>query len=114
VPKEISTSDSKEEVIFNFKSVNTSRIQITEAALGEDSEESNDPSNSAFKDGNEDEFQIWEEESDKEIIYHILRKTYKRPTIDNESEESFMINLGPGGRGSFPARPRPMNSEHSW
>jgi hypothetical protein len=41
-PNEINSSDSEEEVIFNFKSANSPQIQITEATSGENSEESDD------------------------------------------------------------------------
>jgi hypothetical protein len=44
-PSEINSSDSEEEVIFNFKPATTPRIQITEATSGENSEESDDSDN---------------------------------------------------------------------
>jgi hypothetical protein len=88
-PSEVNSSDSEEEVIFNFKPANAPRIQITEATSGEDSEESNDSGDITSGEESGHGRQPWEEESDEEIIYHILKRPYKGPEIDNESEESF-------------------------
>jgi hypothetical protein len=41
-PREISSSDSEEEVIFNFKPNSLPQIQITDVTSGESSEESDD------------------------------------------------------------------------
>jgi hypothetical protein len=41
-PSEINSSDSEEEVIFNFKPANTSRILIIETTSREDSKEYDD------------------------------------------------------------------------
>jgi hypothetical protein len=75
-PKGINASDYEEEVIFNFKTSNTPRIQITEVASGGDSEEFDNSDNTTSEDEIDDGRQLWEEESDEEIIYHILKKTY--------------------------------------
>jgi hypothetical protein len=91
-PSEINLNDSEEEVIFNFKSANTPRIQITEATLGENYEESDDSDNTTEEEEAGHGRQLWEEDSDEEIIYHILKKPYKGPETNNESEESFIIN----------------------
>jgi hypothetical protein len=113
-PSEINSSDSEEEVIFNFKPANTPRIQITEATSGEDSEESDDSGNATFEEETDRSRQLWDEESDEEIIYHILKKSYKGPETDNESEESFMINTGSGSGRDNPVRPRPVSEERLW
>jgi hypothetical protein len=113
-PSEINSSDSEEEVIFNFKPVNTPRIQITEATSGEDSEESDDSGNITSEEEVGHSRQLWEEESDEEIIYHIIKKPYKGPETDNESEESFMINTGSGSGKDNPVRPRLVSEERLW
>jgi hypothetical protein len=113
-PNEINSSDSEEEVILNFKPTNTPRIQITEATSGEDSEESDNLNNTISEEETGHGHQLWEEESDEEIIYHILKKPYKGPKIDNESEESFMINLGSGSGRDNPVKPRLVNEERLW
>jgi hypothetical protein len=113
-PSEINSSDSEEEVIFNFKPANTPRIQITEATSGKDSEESDDSGNITSEEEVGHGRQPWEEEPDEEIIYHILKKPYKGPETDNESEESFMINMGPGSGKDNPIRPRPVSEERLW
>jgi hypothetical protein len=113
-PSEINSSDSKEEVIFNFKPANTPRIQITEATSGEDFEESDDSGNITSEEEVGHGRQPWEEESDEEIIYHILKKPYKGPETDNESEKSFMINMGSGSGRDNPVRPRPVSEERLW
>jgi hypothetical protein len=114
VPNEINSSDSEEEVIFNFKPANTPQIQITEATSGENFEESDNPDNTTSKEGTDNVRQLREEESDEEIIYHILKRPYKGPERDNESEESFMINLGPNNGSDNPARPRLASEECLW
>jgi hypothetical protein len=58
--------------------------------------------------------QLWEEESDEEIIYHILKKPYKGHEIDDESEESFMINMGLDSGRDNPVRPRLVSEERLW
>jgi hypothetical protein len=113
-PSEINSSDSEEKIIFNFKPANTPRIQITEVTSGESSEESDNPDNINSEDETDNSRQPWEEESDEEIIYHILKKPYNGPEIDNESEESFMINLGSGGGRDNPVRPRMVSEECLW
>jgi hypothetical protein len=113
-PSEINSSDSEEEVIFNFKPVNTPRIQIIEATSGEDSEESDDSGNITSEEEVGHGRQPWEEEPDEEIIYHILKKPYKGSETDNESEESFMINIGPGSGRDNSARSRLVNEERLW
>jgi hypothetical protein len=113
-PSEINTSDYEEEVTFNFKPANTPRIQITEATSGEDSEESDDSDNIASEEEAGHGRQPWEEESDEEIIYHILKKPYKGPEIDNKIEESFMINMGPDSGRDNPVRPRSVSEERLW
>jgi hypothetical protein len=113
-PSEINSSDSEEEVIFNFKPANAPQIQITEATSGEDSEESDDSGDITSGEESGHGRQPWEEESDEEIIYRILKKPYKGPEIDNESEESFMINMGSGSGRDNPVRPRPVNEERLW
>jgi hypothetical protein len=113
-PSEINSSDSEEEVIFNLKPANTSRIQIVEATLGEDPEESDDSNNTTSEEETGHGRQLWEEESDEEIIYHILKKPYQWPEIDNESDESFMINLGSSSGRDNPVRPRLVSEECLW
>jgi hypothetical protein len=110
-PREINWSDSEEEVIFNFNPNNLPQIQITEIISGESSEESDD---TASKEETGRDRQLWEEESDEEIIYHVLKKPYKGLEIDNESEESFMINMGlDNGRDNL-VKPSLVNKERSW
>jgi hypothetical protein len=113
-PSEINLSDSEEEVIFNFKPANIPRIQITEATSGENSEESDDSDNTTSEEETGHGRQLWEEESDEEIIYHILKKPYKGPEIDNESEESLMINMGSDSGRDNPVRPRLVSEERLW
>jgi hypothetical protein len=113
-PSEINSSDSEEEVIFNFKSANSPRIQITEVTSEENSEESDDPDNTTSEEEADRGRQLWEEESDEEIIYHILKKPYKGPKTDNESEESFMINMGSDSERDNPFRPRFLSEERLW
>jgi hypothetical protein len=113
-PNKINSSDSEEEVIFNFKPTNTPRIQITEATSGEDFEESDDSGNTISEEETGHGRQLWEEESDEEIIYHILRKPYKGPEIDNESEESSMINLGSDSGRDNPVRLKHVSEERLW
>jgi hypothetical protein len=113
-PSEINSSDSEEEVIFNFKPANSPQIQIIEATSGENSEESDDSGNTTSEEETDRGRQLWDEESDEEIIYHILKKPYKGPEIDNESEESFMINMGPGSGKDNPVMPRLINEERLW
>jgi hypothetical protein len=113
-PRRMSASDSEEEVIFNFKPSNQPQIQTTEAASEENSKESDDPVSTTSESENDDRRQLWDDEYDEEIIYHILKKPHKGPETDNESEESLMINLGPGGGRDNPTRSRPMNEERSW
>jgi hypothetical protein len=88
--------------------------QITKATSGEDSEEFDDSDNTASEEKTGHGRQHWEEESDEEIIYHILKKSYKGPETDNESEESFMINLESGSGMDNLVRPRLVNEEHLW
>jgi hypothetical protein len=113
-PSEINSSDSEEEVIFNFKPANTPRIQITKTTSGEDSEESDDSGNITCEEEIGHGHQLSEEESDEEIIYHILKKPYKGPETDNESEESFMINMGSDSGRDNPVRPRLVSEERLW
>jgi hypothetical protein len=113
-PSDINSSDSEEEVIFNFKPANSPRIQIIEVTSGENSEESDDSSNTTSEEEAGHSCQLWEEESDEETIYHILKKPYKGLETDNESEESFMINVGSGNERDNPARSRPVNEERLW
>jgi hypothetical protein len=113
-PSEINSSDSEEEDIFNFKPTNSPRIQITEATSGENSEASKDSGNTTSEEETGRGRQLWEEESDEEIIYHILKKPYKGPETDNESEESFMINIGSGSGRDNPVKPRLISEEHLW
>jgi hypothetical protein len=113
-PSEINSSDSEEEVIFNFKPANAPQIQITEATSGENSEESDDSGDITSGEESGHGRQPWEEESDEEIIYHILKKPYKGPETDNESEESFMINMGSGSGRDNPARSRLVSKERLW
>jgi hypothetical protein len=113
-PNEINSSDSEEEVIFNFKPANTPRIQITELTSGEDSEESDDLGSTTFEEETGHSRQSWEEESDEKIIYHILKKPYKGPETDDESDESFMINLGSDSGRDNLVRPRLINEERLW
>jgi hypothetical protein len=113
-PSEINSSDSEEEVIFNFKPANSPRIQIIEATSGENSEESDDSGNITSEEEIDRSRQLWDEESDEKIIYHILKKSYKGPETDNESEESFMINVGSDNERDNPARSRLINEERLW
>jgi hypothetical protein len=113
-PSEINSSDSEEEVIFNFKPANSPRIQIIEATSGENSEESDDSGNITSEEETDRSRQLWDEESDEKIIYHILKKPYKGPETDNESEESFMINVGSGSERDNPARSRFVSEERLW
>jgi hypothetical protein len=78
-PREINSSDSEEEIIFNFKPNSVPRIQIIEATSGENSEESDDSGNATSEEETDRSRQLWDEESDEEIIYHILKKPYKDP-----------------------------------
>jgi hypothetical protein len=114
MPKGTNTSDFEEEVVFNFKPVNTPRIQITETDSGGDFEESDDSDIVTSEDENNDGRQLWEEESDEEIIYHILKKPYKGLETNNESEKSFMINIESGGGRDNSARPRLASEERLW
>jgi hypothetical protein len=50
----------------------------------------------------------------KNIIYHILKKPYKRPEIINGSEESLMINMGSDRERDNPVRPRLVSEERLW
>jgi hypothetical protein len=109
-PREIYSSDSKEEVIFNFKPNSFPQIQLIEATSEESSEESDD---TVSKEETNRDRQLWEEESDEEIIYHILKKPYKGPETNNESEESFMVNIGLGNGRDNPIKPRFINKERS-
>jgi hypothetical protein len=111
---EINSSDYEEEVIFNFMPANTPQIQITETTSGENSEESDDSGNTTSEEKIGHGRQLWEEESDEEIIYHILKKPYKGPEIDNESEESFMINMGSDSGKDNPVKPRFVSEERLW
>jgi hypothetical protein len=111
---EINSSDSEEEVIFNFKPANTPRFRITEATSEENSEESDDSGNTTSEEETGRGRQLWEEESDEEIIYHILKKPYKGHETDIESEESFMINMGSGSGRDNPVRPRLVSEECLW
>jgi hypothetical protein len=111
---EINSSDSEEEVIFNFKPANTSRIQITETTSEENSEESDDSSNTTPEEEAGRDRQLWEEESDEEIIYHILKKPYKGPEMANESDESCMINMGSDSGRDNPVRSRLVSEERLW
>jgi hypothetical protein len=111
---EINSTDSEEEIIFYFKHANTPRIQITEATSREDSEEFDDSSSATSEEETGHSRQLWEEESDEEIIYHILKKPYKGPKTDNKSEESFMINLGSGSGRDNPVRSRLVSEERLW
>jgi hypothetical protein len=113
-PSEVNSSDSEEEVIFNFKPANAPQIQITEVTSGEDYEESDESGGITSGEESGHGRQPWEEESDEEIIYHILKKPYKGSETDNESEESFMINVGSGSGRDNPIRPRPVSEERSW
>jgi hypothetical protein len=113
-PSEINSSDYEEEVIFNFKPANTPRIQITKATSGEDSEKFDDSGSTTFEEETGHSRQPREEESDEEIIYHILKKPYKRPETDDESEELFMINLGSDSGRDNPVRPRLVSEERLW
>jgi hypothetical protein len=113
-PSEINSSDSEEEVIFNFKPDNTPRIQITETTSEENSEESDGSGNTTSEEETGRGRQLWEEESDEEIIYHILKKPYKGSETDNESEESFMINMGPDSGRDNPIRPRLVSKKRLW
>jgi hypothetical protein len=113
-PKRINMSDSEEKIVFNFKPDNTPQIQIIEATSDGNSEEFNDLDSTTSENENNDGHQLWDEESDEEIIYHILKKSHKGPETNNESEESLMINLGLGGGRDNSARPRPINEECSW
>jgi hypothetical protein len=105
-PSEINSSGTEEEVIFNFKPTNTPQIQIIEAISGEDSEESDDSDNTTSEEETGHGHQLWEEESDEEIIYHILKKPYTGPKIDNESKKSFMINMGSVSGRDNPVSPK--------
>jgi hypothetical protein len=111
---EISSSDSEEEIIFNFKPANIPRIQITETTSGENSEESDDSDNTTSEEETGRGRQLWEEEFDEEIIYHILKKPYKGPETDNESEKSFMINMGSYSGRDNPVRLRFVSEERLW
>jgi hypothetical protein len=82
-----------------------------ETTSGESSEEFD---NTTSKEETGHDRQLWEEESDEEIIYHIIKKPYKRPETDNESEESFMINMGSGSGRDNPVRPKLVNEERLW
>jgi hypothetical protein len=113
-PSEINSIDSEEEVIFNFKPANSPRIQIIEATSGENSEESDDSGNATSEEETDRRRQLWDEEFDKEIIYHILKKSYKGPETNNESEESFMINMGSGSERDNPVRSRLISEERLW
>jgi hypothetical protein len=113
-PSEINSSDSEEEVIFNFKPANSPRIQIIEVTSGENFEESDDSGNITSEEVIDRSRQLWDEESNEEIIYHILKKPYKGPETDNESEESFMINVGSNSERDNPARSRLANEECLW
>jgi hypothetical protein len=113
-PSEINSSDYEEEVIFNFKPANAPQIQITEVTSGGDSEESDESGDITSGEESDHGRQPWEEESDEEIIYHILKKPYKGSETDNESEESFMINMGSSSGRDNPVRPRPVSEERSW
>jgi hypothetical protein len=114
-PRRISASDFEKEVIFNFKPTHQPQIQTTEAATEGNSEElDDDPNSTTSESDNNDGRQLWDEESNEENIYHILKKPHKGPEINNGSEESLMINLGPGSGRDNPARPRPINEERSW
>jgi hypothetical protein len=81
---------------------------------GEDSEESDDSGSTVSEEETGHGHQLWEEESDEEIIYHILKKPYKGPETDDESEESFMINMGPDSGRDNPIRPRLISEERLW
>jgi hypothetical protein len=113
-PNKINSRDSEEEVIFNFNPTSTPQIQIIEATSGENSEASDDSGNTTSEEETGRDRQLWEEESDEEIIYHILNKSYKGPETDNESEESFMINMGSDSGRDNPVRPRHVNEERLW
>jgi hypothetical protein len=89
--KEIHTSDSEEEIVFNFQPSETPQIQIVDTTSEEGSEETEDSDDSVSERGDDGEHPSWEEESDENIIYHIFKKPYKRSKTDSESEESFMI-----------------------
>jgi hypothetical protein len=113
-PSEINSSDSEEEIIFNFKPANTSRILIIETTSREDSKEYDDSGSTTSEEKTDHSRQLWEEESDKEIIYHILKKLYKGPETDNKIEELFMINLGSGSGRDNTVRLRLVNEERLW
>jgi hypothetical protein len=109
-PREIYSSDSEEEVIFNFKPNRLPQIQVTKATSVESSEESDD---TVSKEEINRDRQLREEESDEEIIYHILKKPYKGPETNNENEESFMVNIGLDNGRDNPVKPRLINKERS-
>jgi hypothetical protein len=59
-PSEINSSDSEEEIIFNFKPANSPRIQIIEATSGENSEESDDSVNATSEEETDHGRQLWD------------------------------------------------------